>query len=62
MDNRIKCEVLSDQQIDGSFFHFVVFGNASPIDAPMKDCIECASEHDAFKLKLIIDNYNKAGL
>ncbi len=60
MSNKIKCEILSDQQLDGSFCHFVVFGNASPIEAPMKDCIECASENDAFKLKSIIDNHNEA--
>ena len=40
----------SDQQKDGSFRHYVVFGDIAPWDAPPEKCVECATEEDADKL------------
>ncbi len=50
----LKVHVLSDQQEDGGFKHYVVFGEGSPIDAEESNCVECASEKDAYKLQSIV--------
>jgi hypothetical protein len=47
--------VLSDQKSDGSFDHYVTFGDRAPWDAEDKDVVKLASEEDAFKLKNIIE-------
>ena len=44
----------SDQQVDGSFRHYVVFGDIAPWDAPPEKCVECATEEDADKLLALL--------
>lgn len=44
----------SEQQKDGSFKHFVTFGDCAPWDTPDDECVECASESEAHKLKNVL--------
>ena len=54
MLNSKNMHVLSDQQQDGGFKHFVTFGECAPWDTPDDECVECASESEAHKLKNIV--------
>lgn len=47
--------VMSDQQKDNSFKHYIVFGDSvAPWDAEDKNVVECLSEDSAHKLKNLI--------
>jgi hypothetical protein len=48
--------VLSDQKEDGSFDHYVTFGDKAPWQAEEKDVVQLATEEDAYKLKDLIDS------
>jgi hypothetical protein len=48
--------VLSDQKEDGSFDHYVTFGDKAAWQAEDKDAVHCVSEQDAFKLKDLIES------
>lgn len=57
MSNKNSVTVLSDQQDDGGFKHYVTFGDKAPWDADDADSVECATEDDAHKLKDIIGRW-----
>jgi hypothetical protein len=50
-----KVIVHSDQQDDGSFKYYAVFGNKAPWEAYHDDCFECDSEQSAQKLASIVN-------
>jgi len=47
----MKVYVHSDQQSDGGFKYYVVFGDDPPWIAKESNVFECQSEADAFRLK-----------
>lgn len=51
----MNTNVVYDQQEDGSFRHYVSFGESPPWDAEEMDIVYCATEEDAHKLKEIIE-------
>ena len=47
--------VMSDQQPDSSFKHYIVFGDGAPWKANKDNMVQCLSEGDAHKLKSLIE-------
>ena len=51
----MNINVMSDQQTDLGFKHYIVFGDCAPWDAKADNMVECLSEDDAHKLKALIE-------
>ncbi len=54
----MQVNVMSEQQEDGGFDHYVTFGDKAPWLTEEENVVKCATEEDAHKLKALIDvNY-----
>ena len=51
----------SDQQEDGDFNHYVVFGNKAPWNTPESNMLQCESEKSSHSLATLI-NGNQKGI
>lgn len=57
----VKFNVYSDQQENGEFKHYIVFGDGKPCDASYNDMFECSNEEEAFRIRSILTrNINNA--